>query len=564
MSFASTADESKSKASKLIGLLRNCIDELEGKCEQDPKQQSLSTMNIGLSPIFNLTLVALQEYTIEQMHGIQMKIDALQEEHRVEHEKVTFLRQQRQQEELHQQQRHAQNQTTGPNNSLQSPSSSTTNTKKLPDPRKTDFLATPPASSPSITTQKAPAADTSPAMTTQHLTPTTNVKTTNPTASTYLTPSSLSPASASSLTPLEQQKRAAMEKRRQEVLEQRRKAAAEQKRKEQEQKRKFLEYEQRKEDLKIKAAHQAAEQKRRAQQKEQELLRKQQQQHQKFLQQQKTQQKPSSSSIKSNHPAKSSISSPPNGHPSSAASENSSKSWWSPPHAPQASPSSTGRASPMNLMGVPNLPARDPVNSSTAVPNTTPIHPGAAAAAKAASLASIPPHTAAANTDKMEEKSKKPDKDSSAQNVRMDGDNNNLDGTEDESPHTELKRQILFNWGLQAPRFQQLKAIPDLLCSIHTVYPPAFGVSAHAYFEGWSPIVTQDLRSSNTGAATSSWDAGRLKKAVRRVRFFLHPDKLPKDLNRQQSFLCKLLWDVTNDAYEEFKKQEEGPSLIQL
>lgn len=52
-------------------------------------------------------------------------------------------------------------------------------------------------------------------------------------------------------------------------------------------------------------------------------------------------------------------------------------------------------------------------------------------------------------------------------------------------------------------------------------------------------------------------DDDKLSKAVRKLRFFLHPDKLPKDFNDDQVFVCKLLWDVTNDAWEEHKKKEE-------
>lgn len=51
-------------------------------------------------------------------------------------------------------------------------------------------------------------------------------------------------------------------------------------------------------------------------------------------------------------------------------------------------------------------------------------------------------------------------------------------------------------------------------------------------------------------------DEEKLKKAVRKIRFFLHPDKLPKDLNPEQAFMVKMLWDVTSDAWEEFEKRK--------
>ena len=42
--------------------------------------------------------------------------------------------------------------------------------------------------------------------------------------------------------------------------------------------------------------------------------------------------------------------------------------------------------------------------------------------------------------------------------------------------------------------------------------------------------------------------------AMRKIRFFLHPDKLPLDFTAEQSFLCKILWDVTCDAWEKNQK----------
>lgn len=41
-------------------------------------------------------------------------------------------------------------------------------------------------------------------------------------------------------------------------------------------------------------------------------------------------------------------------------------------------------------------------------------------------------------------------------------------------------------------------------------------------------------------------------KAVRKIKFFLHPDKLPKDFNEQQISLCRMLWDVIIEANDEY------------
>ena len=116
---------------------------------------------------------------------------------------------------------------------------------------------------------------------------------------------------------------------------------------------------------------------------------------------------------------------------------------------------------------------------------------------------------------------------------------------------TRIKREILINWALVPPQYQMLRPINQLIVSIHNSFPPAFGVATHNYFAKWNPI-TPDSISLN-----SHPDDDKIKKAVRKVRFFLHPDKLPRDLNAEQSFMCRMLWDVTSDSWEEHLKQKD-------
>ena len=87
-----------------------------------------------------------------------------------------------------------------------------------------------------------------------------------------------------------------------------------------------------------------------------------------------------------------------------------------------------------------------------------------------------------------------------------------------------------------------MRRIEDLITSIHTVFPPAFGVPGHDYFSKWTPIVLADVS-----------DDDKLEKKVKKLRFFLHPDKLPKDLNPEQVIVCEVLWDVIADAWEKFR-----------
>mmetsp|Transcript_35671 Transcript_35671/g.54863 ORF Transcript_35671/g.54863 Transcript_35671/m.54863 type:complete len:108 (-) Transcript_35671:26-349(-) len=100
---------------------------------------------------------------------------------------------------------------------------------------------------------------------------------------------------------------------------------------------------------------------------------------------------------------------------------------------------------------------------------------------------------------------------------------------------------------------QMLRPIDQLVTTIHNVFPPKFGVAAHDYFGKWKPIPYNDI----CEGPGSPPDEEKLKKSVRKIRFFLHPDKLPRDLSEDQGFMCKMLWDVTSDAWEEFTKRKE-------
>ncbi|CAJ1935743.1 unnamed protein product [Cylindrotheca closterium] len=116
---------------------------------------------------------------------------------------------------------------------------------------------------------------------------------------------------------------------------------------------------------------------------------------------------------------------------------------------------------------------------------------------------------------------------------------------------TKLKHDILIQWALQPPQLQMLRSVDVLLSTIQTVFPPALGVPAHDYFRKWK-VVTRESVLSDVGII----DEEKVKKAVRKLRFFLHPDKLPKDLNKEQEFMVKMLWDITNDAWEEYEKSK--------
>ena len=127
----------------------------------------------------------------------------------------------------------------------------------------------------------------------------------------------------------------------------------------------------------------------------------------------------------------------------------------------------------------------------------------------------------------------------------------NQDSDNGQAAVTRIKHEILIKWALQPPLLQSLRPIEGLITTIHTVFPPALGVARHDYFSNWTSIKQSEVLEGGRP------DDVKLKKAVRKLRFFLHPDKLPRDLNTEQSFMVKMLWDITSDAWDEFHKQAE-------
>jgi len=119
---------------------------------------------------------------------------------------------------------------------------------------------------------------------------------------------------------------------------------------------------------------------------------------------------------------------------------------------------------------------------------------------------------------------------------------------EDLAREADLRQRILLQWALQPPHMQCLRPVDQLLQTIQDVFPPAHNLGEHKHFSKWKPISLD---------ATCSDKEKVLTKAVRKLRFFLHPDRLPGDLTDDQDFVCRLLWDITSDAWEDYQKANE-------
>eukprot|EP00957_Ditylum_brightwellii_P209067 15360154-Ditylum_brightwellii.AAC.1 len=124
--------------------------------------------------------------------------------------------------------------------------------------------------------------------------------------------------------------------------------------------------------------------------------------------------------------------------------------------------------------------------------------------------------------------------------------------TEASQDTSTLKRNILTQWALSPPSYSKLQSIDKLISSVQTIFPPSFGVAQHEYFHKWKPVTHEALLITTTVGDDDDDDAASsariLKRAIRKLKFFLHPDKIPKDLDTAQSFLLKMIWDVVADA----------------
>ena len=112
------------------------------------------------------------------------------------------------------------------------------------------------------------------------------------------------------------------------------------------------------------------------------------------------------------------------------------------------------------------------------------------------------------------------------------------------SSETELKSAVQQKWSSEPPHFIQQRSLEDLLTTMDVTFPL---VPPHSYFqEKFHPFAPTSLRSGIDGV---------LKRAIRKTRLFLHPDKLPRDFDHLQTHLCKLLWDEISAAWEARKGQ---------
>jgi len=100
--------------------------------------------------------------------------------------------------------------------------------------------------------------------------------------------------------------------------------------------------------------------------------------------------------------------------------------------------------------------------------------------------------------------------------------------------------EAIQRWSHQPPNYKRANSLQRLLITVPRAFPPMnHKVEEHDYFSKWktfdneafSDLCDDDLKPL-------------LQRGARKAKFFLHPDKLPKDLTENQTILFKTMWDV--------------------
>jgi len=100
--------------------------------------------------------------------------------------------------------------------------------------------------------------------------------------------------------------------------------------------------------------------------------------------------------------------------------------------------------------------------------------------------------------------------------------------------------EAIQRWSHQPPNYKRANSLQRLLITVPRAFPPMnHKVEEHEYFSKWKTFDKE--------AFSDVCDEGLkslLHRAARKAKFFLHPDKLPKDLTENQTILFSTIWNV--------------------
>ena len=103
--------------------------------------------------------------------------------------------------------------------------------------------------------------------------------------------------------------------------------------------------------------------------------------------------------------------------------------------------------------------------------------------------------------------------------------------------------QVIQRWSHQPSDYKRYHSLQHLLVTVPDTFPPTNSkVETHEYFAKWKTLDSGAFEDVSGDELDEL-----LKRAVKKAKFFLHPDKLPKDLTDNQTLLFKTIWDVLQD-----------------
>jgi hypothetical protein len=104
--------------------------------------------------------------------------------------------------------------------------------------------------------------------------------------------------------------------------------------------------------------------------------------------------------------------------------------------------------------------------------------------------------------------------------------------------------EAIQRWSHVPPDWKRLKPMAKLLVNVPILFPATNEfVEDHAHFDKWKDF-SEDAFAGVSGDELKNL----LKRAAKKAKLFLHPDKLPNDLTENQTLLFKSIWDVIHES----------------
>ena len=122
------------------------------------------------------------------------------------------------------------------------------------------------------------------------------------------------------------------------------------------------------------------------------------------------------------------------------------------------------------------------------------------------------------------------------------GSDSNMD--KDTAPKANDLKEYMQQWSHKAPDYKKLKPLEELLVNVPDLFPPMNRfVEWHEYYFKWKGF-SEDAFREESGDELKEL----LRRASRKSKLFLHPDKLPGDLTENQDELFKTIWNVIQES----------------